>query len=139
MHDSPHIPAANEREVAARLCYHGRTDSPASLRLRGWTAGERRRRAVQAWALCWGLALAAVFLPVLHFVLVPALFVAGPVAGLMRLRESLTVLGAAGACPACGESQTFAVSGAWRESVRLRCEKCGRAIELRAPAPVSNG
>lgn len=139
MHDSPHIPEAGEREVAARLCHHGRADAPASVRLRSWTSGERRIRALRAWAVCWGLAVPAVFLPVLHFVLVPSLLVAGPIAGLLRLREEQTVLGASGACPACGESQSFPVTGAWRESVRLRCEKCGRAIELRAPAPVSAG
>ena len=119
--------------VAATLAYHGHPDAPAELRVRDWSRPERTARAVRTLASCWGLAVLAVFLPVLHFVLVPSLLVAGPLAALAKLREHASVLGASGACPACGSAQRFAVSGALRERTPLRCESCGRAVELRAP------
>lgn len=133
MREAPSHTAASEREVAATLAYHGHADAPATLRVRDWSKPERTARAVRALATCWGLAVLAVFLPVLHFVLVPSLLVAGPLAALARLNERATVLGAHGACPACGAAQAFALSGAMRESIALRCESCGRAVSLRAP------
>lgn len=134
MGTTPHIPAPLTRDITARLAYHGHPDSPALVRVRTWEQRERAARALRALATCWALALIAVFLPVLHFVLVPSLLVAGPLVAALRLREAHTVQSATGECPVCHEAQAFALSGAWRETVLLRCEKCGRAIELRAPA-----
>ncbi|MBK7367752.1 MAG: hypothetical protein KAY61_03465 [Candidatus Eisenbacteria bacterium] len=133
MRATPQQTDARERELAGALTYHGHPDAPAALRVRDWDAPERTSRAVRALATCWGLAVLAVFLPVLHFVLVPSLLVAGPVVALSRLRERCTVRGASGTCPACGAAQSFAVSGALRESTPVRCDACGRAISLRAP------
>lgn len=133
MRATPQQTDARERTLAAALAYHGHADAPAALRVRDWVPPERTARAVRALATCWGLAVLAVFLPVLHFVLVPSLLVAGPVVALSRLRERCTVLGASGTCPACGAAQAFAVSGALREVTPVRCDACGRAISLRAP------
>ncbi len=133
MHEAPRNSSHEGREVAATIAYHGHPDAAATLRVRTWSKPERTGRAVRALLTCWGLAVLAVFLPVLHFVLVPSLLVAGPIAALARLREGASVLEANGACPACGVTQRFAVSGALREETRLRCESCGRAVSLRAP------
>ncbi|MFN8588864.1 MAG: hypothetical protein U1E86_28130 [Burkholderiaceae bacterium] len=134
MREAPRNTSAATREVAATLAYHGHADAAAALSVRDWSRPERTARAVRALATCWGLAVLAVFLPVLHFVLVPSLLVAGPIAALARLGEHCSVLAASGTCPACGTAQHFAVSGALRERTPLRCESCGRAVELRAPA-----
>ncbi|MBI5170884.1 MAG: hypothetical protein HZA61_15450 [Candidatus Eisenbacteria bacterium] len=133
MQGAPQQTDTRVRDLAGALAYHGHPDAPATLRVRDWSPPERSSRAVRALATCWGLAVLAVFLPVLHFVLVPSLLVAGPVVALSRLREHRTVRGASGTCPACGAAQAFAVSGALRDVTPVRCDACGRAISLRAP------
>jgi len=124
---------AGVTEQAGTFTYHDRTPTLATARVRVRDRRARVVRAVKTLAAGWGLAVAAVFLPVLHFVLVPALLIGGPVFALMRLGEARSLLTAAGACPACGAGQSFTLREAWRERTPLRCEACGRAIELRLP------
>jgi len=135
---SPSSPDRNEappgtREHEGALTYDGCEPSPAQVVARHRDAAARTARAVRTWAIGWGLAVVAVFLPVLHFVLVPLLLVGGPAFALRRLRESATLVCAAGACPACHAAQRFALGDAWRERTSLRCEACGRAIVLVLP------
>ena len=62
--------------------------------------GERLRRGAKLWATLWALAALSVLIPGAHFVLVPGFFVAGPIAGWLRTRQTRGVLGGEGACPA---------------------------------------
>jgi hypothetical protein len=74
----------------------------------------RLRRAMKTLALFWCLAIVSVFVPVAHFVLVPGLLLAGPIAALVVARQRNAVLGGHGVCPACGESLVIgAGSDAW--------------------------
>jgi len=97
------------------------------------TRRDRAARAAWAWAGCWGAAVAAVFLPVLHFFLVPALLLGGPLYALVRWREKVTVLGAEGSCPACGAAQRPRIRGGAARDMSFRCEACRRALALRLP------
>ena len=62
----------------------------------------RTQRALKALAICWGLALATILIPIAHFVLVPGFFIAGIVLGLRKLNEPATVTEVGGVCPRCG-------------------------------------
>jgi predicted RNA-binding Zn-ribbon protein involved in translation (DUF1610 family) len=94
---------------------------------------DRLRRAARAWAGCWGAAIVAVFLPVLHFVLVPSLLVGGPLYAMVMMRERVTVLGADGACPACGAEQHPRMKTGASDRMEFRCESCRRALGLKLP------
>src|SRR5204863_8375115 len=83
----------HDSRVAAEFVYHDRS-ARASARVVEHASRDRAIRAARAWAGCWGAAIAAVFLPVLHFVLVPALLISGPLAAMARWQEKVTVLGA---------------------------------------------
>ncbi len=72
-------------------------------RVATWDRPARMGRLANAWAACWGLAVASVLLPAVHFVLVPAFLIAGPVLGIQRARQKSGVLGGEGPCPSCGE------------------------------------
>jgi hypothetical protein len=121
------------REHPGRFAYPDRAPAPARVLARHRDRAARTTRAVQALAGCWVLAVAAVFLPLLHFVLVPGLLVLGPALAWRRLHEAETLVLAEGACPACGAPQRFALGSPWRARTLLRCEACGRAIELLLP------
>jgi hypothetical protein len=129
--EPPPLADALER-VAAEFVYHDRA-GPATVRVQQHGRPDRLRRAMRAWAGCWGAAVVAVFLPVLHFVLVPALLVGGPLYAMVMMRERVTVLGADGDCPACGAAQHPRLKAGASERMEFRCESCRRALALRLP------
>jgi hypothetical protein len=117
-------------EHAARITCIGREPTTARLRLRHFSARERALRALRALLVCWAMAVAFVLVPLLHFVLVPAMLVAGPLFALQRRKERVIVLDATGSCPACGGPVGGPLGTAPRPRMRLRCEGCGREVHL---------
>ncbi len=126
------------RGHAAALEYPGRPDVAASVRVRHRGRRERTLRAARTLAACWGLAIIAVFLPVLHFVLVPALLMLGPALAWSRFHEARTLVRADGACPACALPLHLELGQPWRERTILRCDGCGRRLTLLLP-PAADG
>ena len=96
-------------------------------------AGQRLARAVKTWLAGWGLAIAAVFIPVLHFILVPALALGGPILALQRLGERVTVLEVSGSCPGCGAALRQPIKRRAQPRLETRCDSCRRAIGVRVP------
>lgn len=97
------------------------------------TAGEARVErwdgAAKAWAALWGLAIASVLVPVAHFVLVPALLLAGPIAAFVRWRQRSGVLGGQGTCPAC--RAPMSIEGQADEWPFFQiCEACRAAVRV---------
>ena len=97
-------------------------------------AGQRTRRALLTWLAAWGLGIVAVFVPVLHFVLVPLLVLGGPILALQRLGERVSVLEVTGACPGCGAPQRQPLHAGAQPRLEFRCDACGRAIGVQVPA-----
>jgi hypothetical protein len=121
------------RDHPAALEYPDRADAAARVRVRHHDRRARTLRAARTLAACWGLAVVAVFLPVLHFVLVPALLLLGPAMAWSRLHETRTLLGVEGACPACALALHLKLAQPWRERTILRCDGCGRRLTLVLP------
>ena len=117
----------------ATLTYHGQPDQPAELSVIVRDVRQRTQRAVLTWLAAWGLGIVAVFLPVLHFVLVPLLVVGGPLLALHRLGERVTVLDVAGTCPGCGAAQRQPLRAGAQPRLEFRCDACGRAIGVQVP------
>lgn len=131
MADAQHAtPESNAREVPAAFTYHGRADTPAHMSIVEHPKPKRVARALKALGTCWGLAIVSVFLPVLHFLLVPGFLIAGPYLALQRLAEKATLFGASGTCPACGHELGFKVREPLRDRTSLRCTACSREIWL---------
>lgn len=117
--------------VPARLCYTGRPPTAAEALVRRYDRRRRVGRALRILGACWGLAVVAVFLPVLHLVLVPALALGGVILALQRWNQPAAVIGARGTCPACDSAQEFRLHPApLGEPLAHRCESCGRALSL---------
>ena len=76
-------------------------ESKGMVRLQHFTSRERFQRSVKVFVLCWGAALVSVFLPIVHFFLVPALLLAGLIVpGFIFYKED-QILGGKGICPKC--------------------------------------
>jgi hypothetical protein len=122
-------------ELAGELTYFDQPARPVTLELTRYDQRQRLVRAVLALGACWGLAVLAVLIPVLHFLLVPALFLAGPFFAYRRLHEEATVTRIRGTCPACGQPIEHAGREAWKPLLRLDCPHCHRRIALESSLP----
>src|SRR5689334_19748665 len=97
-----------ENQVVSNVQYQVRVSSsagketPGEVRVQHWTHQERMKRAIKVFFLCWGLAAVAVLIPLLHFILVPSLVIAGPISAYMTLQQESVVLGGESRCPECG-------------------------------------
>jgi len=119
------------------LSAFGAAARPAVVTVETLGAGDRMWRAARALLVCWALAFAAVFLPVLHFVLVPSLLLAGPVLAVWTLRQGQRVRQVDGVCPRCGVRQAFRPGGAVRRERTVDCPGCRTQLTLILVEPVA--
>jgi hypothetical protein len=117
-------------EISGKLTYFDQPACPATIEIIAHDRHQRLVRAVLALLACWGLAALAVLIPVLHFLLVPALFLAGPFFAYRRLHEQATVTRIRGTCPACQKLIDHTGREPWKALLRLDCEHCHRRVVL---------
>jgi hypothetical protein len=90
----------------------------------------RFMRAAVITGACWAVALACVFIPLLHFVLVPTFVALGAILGVLRLREDVTLATVEGACPKCRTERTFVVGGRFTDGRAVHCDGCGNKFTV---------
>ncbi len=95
-----------------------------------FTLRQRRRRAATVWAVLWALALVSVLIPLVHFALVPALLIAGPVAAYFRYRVEAVVETAVGECPLCHQSITLPLDASTELPHWDNCPECDGHLQL---------
>ena len=95
----------------------GASPTRAQLVVDNLTTGQRLRRAGVALAAGGALALVALPIPLVHFVLVPGALLLGLIFAALRLNQRQVIRSAEGACPYCG-TQMYA------EQAHNRCPKC---------------
>jgi hypothetical protein len=86
-----------------------------------------------------GLALALIALPIplVHFVLVPAALLLGIILGAIRLGQREIFSSAEGTCPFCGTRQRLGLAGrVFRLPRRVYCNNCQREMDLGNNPPV---
>jgi hypothetical protein len=93
----------------------------------------RWRRALQALGKWWGIALLSVFIPVAHFVLVPAFFLFGLFQFSQRLGAVEVPREARGTCPDCGAEQPLELAARWQVPQLVTCRQCHRGLRLTSP------
>ena len=83
-------------------------------------------KGLKVLAICWGLAIATAFIPIVHFVSVPVLVLVGPVAFFVmkRMYTDKTDVHTPGAqCPGCGDLIHLPISlEEW--PVHFSCNNC---------------
>jgi hypothetical protein len=92
--------------------------------------GQRIARALKAGGVFWAVAAGCVFLPGLHFVLVPSFLVIGVATGFRHLRDLEIVSRVRGACPRCGLEQEFAAGNRLTPAWSLACPACHNNLTL---------
>jgi len=94
---------------------------------------ERLKRAAVTFGAFVAVALIALPIPIVHFVVVPGGLLLAFVLGGLRLREDQIFRGAEGQCPLCGTAQSFPLFGRFRLPKDLPCANCGRKLTLESP------
>ncbi len=71
------------------------------VRIKTFNQKERIVRGLKFLGIFWGSAIFAVFIPMLHFILVPLLFLVGIIVAVFVSQTKSVVLGGESACPKC--------------------------------------
>jgi hypothetical protein len=121
-------------ELPATLTVFGSPPTPATATVLNQSLGQRLARTGAALGACWGLALAGLFIPVAHFILVPTFVVAGIVAAVLRAREDRRLLEVCGRCPRCGAEQQFKIGGRFAPERSFDCPRCHSNLVMHASA-----
>lgn len=97
------------------------------------TVADRLKRAVTVFGLGFGLALIAIPIPVVHFVLVPGALGLGTILAGVKLHQRKIFRAAYGRCPFCATNQSFTVMGRFQLPKTLHCTACQRELVLEEP------
>ena len=116
--------------LAASLTAFGSAPSRAAVTVARLTPGQRLARGLRGAGIFWAIACACIFIPGLHFVLVPSFLLIGIVILLIRLRDAETVVRVHGVCPRCKFEQDFAAGNRFAPTWRLDCLACHNHLDL---------
>ena len=114
----------------ASLTAFGSMPSHAEVSVARLTPGQRLTRGFRGAGTFWAIAGACIFIPGLHFVLVPSFLVIGVATGLRHARDAEVVSRVRGACPRCGAEQDFAAGNRLAPTWTLDCPTCHNTLTL---------
>ncbi|MDP1830055.1 MAG: hypothetical protein Q8L48_42725 [Archangium sp.] len=110
--------------VALQIRDSARAPTAATLEVQVLAPGARLQRLAFRLVVAWGLALFSLFIPLLHFVLVPGFLLAGPVLAWLAGRATVRVISTSVACPKCtGAAAIEPDTTGWPAA--MRCLACG--------------
>lgn len=120
----------NVRTVDMPLKGFGAPASGAQVEVAVLDPADRIKRAGTVVAVFVLVAVGAIPIPLVHFVLVPGALLLGIGLGANRLRQREIFRRVEGRCPFCGTQQSFSVMGTFRIPKTLHCGNCQRELEL---------
>lgn len=91
---------------------------------------EKIKRSLKAAGLFLGLAFVAVFIPGLHFFLVPLFLILAGYFGYTKFKESRRISLAGEMCPACGKPLKESIIYFRDEMTRIHCFNCRSQLTL---------
>ncbi len=97
--------------------------------LRTLNAQERKKQALKALGLFWGLSLLSLPLPPIHWITVPGFFLFGIYWALRKLREGVYLENLAFPCPECGEEVKLPPQGK-QNPLPFVCPHCRYGLKL---------
>jgi len=122
------VPDAIPSIAVSMSTFDGRSATGA-MQVRDLGTGERLWRALRALGFCWLLAVGAVLIPILHWVLVPGLFLAGFVVASFAFQRVRIVAGGTGPCPTCSTPLTLR-SGSNPLGFGQACTGCRSQVQV---------
>ena len=118
------------RTIELKLRGFGTSPAPARAEVAELSTAERLKRAAVVFGAFVAVAIIALPIPIVHFVVVPGGLLLAFSLGLLRLREGKVFRAVDGRCPFCGTEQAFAVLGRFRLPREVDCANCHRRLTL---------
>lgn len=112
------------------ICEADGKNTKGRAQCRDFSTAERAQRALKLGGILWLLAVIAVFVPILHFVLVPLLLIAGLVFGFSAWMDRGEILHGEFPCPVCGKTNVLAKQSASFPKTIL-CSHCYFTLQLK--------
>ncbi len=120
--------AAGRHEVNVN-CTWGEKLSLGGVTVRSLSRAERIQRGAKVTGIAWGVAILCVFIPILHFVLVPSFLIGGLVLGVMNSMERGQIVSSHLGCPNCSaEVPLVNESVSWPK--QIRCSSCSVTLAI---------
>src|SRR5262249_5697791 len=133
-----------QKLVPVRLSAFGAPPTQALMTVAELSPAARFGRGVRGLATGWGAAVVAVFLPILHLVLVPTFAVGGVVAAVVLGRDPGRGVALPGGGPRARPGRACAAGGGLRRTRLVPCSHChtnvtlfGGAAPPAEPAPIA--
>jgi hypothetical protein len=123
------------RTLQLRLHGFGAPSGEARAEIAELEPAERIKRAAVVFGAFLAVAIVALPIPIVHFMLVPGGLLLAFVFGGLRLREQAIFRDVSGGCPFCGTQQHFPLFGRFRLPKDVHCAKCGRKLTLEPGSP----
>jgi hypothetical protein len=120
----------NLRTIPLTLHGFGASPAPARAEVAELSRAERLKRAAVVFGAFIAVAMIALPIPIVHFVVVPGGLLLAVTLGLLRLREDEVFRAVDGRCPFCGTEQSFSVLGRFRLPRQVDCANCHRRLTL---------
>jgi hypothetical protein len=118
-----------KNDVSVRIVGSNGAESRGTVSIEEFDEKTKIMRGLKTFAVFFGCALVAVFIPGLHFVLVPGLLIAGFGFGYSAFQKPSMVCGGKGVCPKCGaEFQIVRNPPNW--PLKDVCAKCFENVKI---------
>ena len=104
--------------------------SLGNMRTTRYSSGDRMTRAAIRLGACWAAAGVTLFIPLVHFVLVPGFLLAGPIMAVSAYRSELARELARGICPVCKEAVEIKLEADDNLPKWTYCPKCNAPLQL---------
>lgn len=120
----------NTRTIELRLKGFGTPPGNARAEVAELTLPERLKRAAVVFGAFVAVAIIALPIPIVHFVVVPGGLLLAVALGAVRLGQGQIFRGVQGRCPYCGTEQQFSLFGRFRLPRQVDCVNCHRVLTL---------
>lgn len=108
----------------------GDSSTAGTLYVKRFETADRVRRAFAILGVMWLLAVLTLVIPLVHFVVPPALLIAGPVLAWRRYRVTEASERVTGTCPSCGREFSLELDTADRLPMSTYCSPSDDPIRL---------
>jgi len=97
-----------------------------------WDKPERMKNALRTLGMMLVFTFVSIFIPILHFILVPALLIGSFVLAMDKMGETSRSEGGSGECPKC--HQVFKIQPSkWGTRIVNQCDHCPDELEMILP------
>lgn len=131
---------ANRYTQSVEIHSRNNRDLPPSkgqIKIVEWSKQERLKNAIKTLGMYFAFTCFSVMIPVLHYVLVPTLFVVMFIMAMDKYTQQKYNEGGEGVCPGCSEKIILEKSK-FKERLTDTCGKCHDDVEILIGAVVKN-